>query len=74
MSSGAHQTRGFDNRCYNVPMKKRQEATEIAPQRRGFRPNVEDDELIKKLRKKTGLDFSGLIRLALRRLAEAEKV
>lgn len=42
------------------------------PQRVGLRPNQEDYKLITKLREKLGVDTSQIIRIALRKLAEAE--
>ena len=37
-----------------------------------FRPNPEDKELMYRLMAKLGLNYTSLIRLSLRRLAEAE--
>lgn len=42
------------------------------PQRVGLRPNRDDYRLITKLKEKLGVDNSQIIRIALRKLAEAE--
>lgn len=61
----------LDNRFYIgtqcVPMAKKS-----IPSRVGLRPNPQDYSLISKLRDKLGVDNSQIIRLALRKLAEAE--
>lgn len=50
-----------------VSMKK-----QPIPQRVGLRPNQDDYRLITKLKEKLGVDNSQIIRIALRKLAEAE--
>lgn len=44
----------------------------IIPEKIMFRPTPDDFSLVSKLGKKLGLGYSGIIRLALRRLAEVE--
>jgi len=44
------------------------------PARQNWRPTIEDDKLLKELQEKLGVSASDVIRIGLRRLAEAEGI
>lgn len=57
-----------------TPMPKKLRKVPKGDLRTGIRLRPDDRELVNKLNNKLGLDFTALVRLALRRLAETESV
>jgi len=63
--------KGVDTRCPNGS-HLRLMSKPSKPEKLAMRPTEDDYALVTKLRKKLGVDSSQIIRLALRKLAEAE--